>query len=217
MTGRVIPTAVLVVMTAGILADIGIRQSGSTTDPNTTADADPAPVLLPELAEQSPRTPPMAEHTRHRSLEEDIRQLQEAVTALSRAVAALERDRIVQPAVNGDTIDAPFDAAPDAEPLPDFLTRQFESEPTDAAWAARNEPLISHAFTTGEISNSQLVYSSCKATVCRIEVSHDDAAAADNFMFQLLPLVSDDFATVTTRLIDDVYGLRSVVLLGNVD
>lgn len=226
MKGRVIPTAALVVLTAVISAGFASYRSGSNPGNSQTEEADLPIVTLPGLQEESSsrvfaRTGdlsrvPNSEVNSNRSLEDDIRELRDTVTALSSAIAALERDRREYAAENRGSVDEQVDAAPGAEqPSDEFLTQQFEVELPDPGWAARTEPLISNVFSAGDFSSSQLIYSSCKATICRIEVDHDDTVAAENFMFQLLPQVSDDFTTIETRIIDDVYGLRSVVLLGN--
>jgi len=225
MKGRFIPTAGLVVLTAVISAGFTSYRSGSNPGTGQLEEADLPIETLAGLQEGSSgrvfaRTDdlsrvPISESDSNRSLKDDIRELQNTVTALTRAVAALERDRREYVAEDQGSVDEQFDVTPGAEQSSDFLTQQFEAELTNPGWATRTEPLISNVFTAGDFSGSHLVYHSCKTTVCRIEVDHDDAMVAENFMFQLLPQVSDEFATVSTQLIDDVYGLRSVVILGN--
>jgi hypothetical protein len=225
MKGRITPTAGLVVLTAVISAGFAGYRSGSNPGTGQPEEADLPIVTLPGMQEESSgrvfarpddlSKVPISEGNSNRSLEDDIRELRDTVTALSRAVAALERDRREYAAEDRGSVDEQVDAAPGAEQPSDFLAQQFEAELTDAGWAARTEPLISDVFRAGDFPSSQLIYHSCKATVCRIEIDHDDAVAAENFMFQLLPQVSDEFTTVATQLFDDAYGLRSVVLLGN--
>jgi len=225
MKGRVIPTAGLVVLTAVISAGFTSYRSGSNPGNGQTKEADLPIVTLPGQKEGSSsrvfaRTDdlsrvPNSEGNTNRALEDDIHDLQNAVTALTRAVAAIERDRREYAADDRGPVDEQVQVAPGTEPPAGVLTQQFESEMADPGWAARTEPIISNVFTAGDFSGTQLIYHSCKATVCRVEVDHDDAMVAENFMLQLLPQVSDEFTTVSTQLIDDAYGLRSVVLLGN--
>jgi len=229
MKGRVIPTVSLMILTAAVSAGVASYRSGSNSGDGQTEQSDWPTPPSPGAQEKSSRSvptraddlsnAPTSVRGPNRSLEDEIGELQDAVTALSRAVAALERDRMDHVGENRDAVDATFDAAPGSslEQPTDFLTQRYEIESRDARWAARAEPVISNAFRAGDLASSQLIYNSCRATVCRIEVSHDDAAAAESFLFQLLPQVSDEFPAVETRLIDDAYGLRSVVLLGNAD
>lgn len=227
MNGRVIPTASLVVLTAAISAGITNYRSGSHEGEGGTQKADWPTMTLPGTQERSTNrafaradylsSVPTPAGGPNRSLEDEIRELQDAVTALGRAVAALERERFDYARDDRYADDAPVDSAPGtgAEQPADFLSQRYDAESRDAVWAARAEPVIGDVFRHPELASSRLIYNSCKTTVCRIEVNHDDDSAADNFLFRLLPLVSDQFAAVETRLVDDAYGLRTVVLLGN--
>ena len=99
----------------------------------------------------------------------------------------------------------------------DPLAQRFEMESADPAWASRTEPAISNLFDIGDFAGTRLVYHSCKSTVCRVEVDHDSSTAAQGLLLQLLTQAGDDFPSVSTQLIDDAYGLRSVVMLGGAD
>jgi len=226
MKGRLTPTAVLVVISALISAGLASYRSGAIPDTgHTEAFVLPAgipadsqrdlPGTSPSPARSMPAMP-SSERDSIRLLEAQVQELQEAVTALTRAVAALDRDGR-DFAEDPVPFDGVIDPAPGGEHSTDVLARQFETEQADPDWAARTEPLISNIFSGEDFKSSQLIYHSCKSSVCRIEVDHSDASVAENFMFQLLPVVSDEFSNVSTRIIDDAYGLRSVVMLGNAD
>lgn len=227
MTSRDILTASLVTVTAAISASLAVYWFGLHPDDDQADDTGmpvgtvPGPRVgspIPPFARMDDASrPPNSDGASSRSIDEDVRELQEAVTALTRAVAALERDRREYADEDQDSFDEQVDSIPGAGQSTGYLAQKFEAELPDSAWAARMEPLISNIFGAGDFPDSQLIYYSCKSTTCRLEVDHGDTVAAENFMFQLLPRISDEFPAVATQLVDDAYGLRSVVMLGNVD
>jgi hypothetical protein len=63
----------------------------------------------------------------------------------------------------------------------------LESQPVDRNWAQDVASTVSAAMSEPELAGSSIERLDCRSTICRIEISHVDQAARDNFFaaFQL--------------------------------
>lgn len=65
------------------------------------------------------------------------------------------------------------------------LDTHIAEEPVDAAWGHSAEASIHDALRAETFAGSSLVRAECRSTLCRVEVAHDDPAAADRFFEQV--------------------------------
>jgi hypothetical protein len=61
------------------------------------------------------------------------------------------------------------------------LARKLAAEPVDAAWAPSTERLIADTLAKPAFKGSKLIAASCRSTMCRFEVGHDNDAARTRF------------------------------------
>ena len=63
-----------------------------------------------------------------------------------------------------------------------LLEQYYYSEQKDYAWAGRTEEKMLNLFKKANPGNSQLLDSSCRSTMCRIEISHPSPEAEQAFI-----------------------------------
>ncbi len=65
------------------------------------------------------------------------------------------------------------------------LATKLAAEPVDARWAPATERLIADTLGKPEFKGSKLLASTCRSTLCRFEVGHDDEKARRRFSSSL--------------------------------
>jgi hypothetical protein len=88
---------------------------------------------------------------------------------------------------------SPVSAAPPPPPLTqeevserdrkrfEGLARKLAAEPVDRPWAAASERLIADTIRKPAFKGSKLLEATCRSTLCRFEVSHDNDTARARF------------------------------------
>jgi len=87
-------------------------------------------------------------------------------------------DNVTMPA----GIAAFYPVVPKQNALVDSLQEKFNAELYDEVWAAETEQKLLNLFIKSEAIGNQLEGAACRSTFCRIDVSHMNAEAEQNFI-----------------------------------
>ena len=102
-----------------------------------------------------------------------------ATGSMSSAAPAVESAKTV----SAEVLKSRREAQPDAA----LLGQRLGTESVDASWASPMEASLRAAFDTASPEGSQLLETSCRSTMCRVDVMHADAAAQMRFAAALAP------------------------------
>lgn len=98
----------------------------------------------------------------------------------------LARSHSVEPAHDDDNRCNGEGAAagnqPTREVITDLLEDSFFSERYDTSWAGKEEEKLHSMFTEANPEGNHLLEASCRSSLCRIEVLHDDTEAEERFI-----------------------------------
>ncbi len=81
--------------------------------------------------------------------------------------------------------DATAPAPPTVAELREAIGARLADEQRDSSWSYAQEQAIAGAFEADDFAGNHLVEAECRATVCRVVVSHDDDAAHERFSTNL--------------------------------
>ncbi len=95
------------------------------------------------------------------------------------------------------------------------LSQRLTGETPDASWAPTMEAKLRGAFDTAMPEGTQLMETSCRATMCRAEVLHRDAKAQTRFVAALAPLglFSNDGQRGVMQHSEEASGLRATYFI----
>ena len=171
----------------------------------------------------------------HDGTDEQIAVMRHDIASLKRELVARRSDASPPAATadapeaangRGRTSDSP--ARPPRRSMEEIahgLDQHLGHEGKDPAWSAKAETAIAAAFHEDALKGSSMLRADCHTTVCRVEVSHDDAAAQRDFLgsVRLVPPFNqegfarrvDDPATGTSKTV--VYVAREGYALPQLD
>lgn len=104
------------------------------------------------------------------------------VAALREQVAAMQAPRADAPPAVTDAPPADAEAQrAAADAVADRLDDAVADEGADPAWAGKRESELADLATTDALRGSHIAGVQCARTLCRMDIDHDDPAAADRF------------------------------------
>ena len=84
----------------------------------------------------------------------------------------------------------------------DFIEAEYSGEPADEQWAQETMNLIEHTLNAQELARTTPVSADCRATMCRIEVEHEDANSQEEFELWFHSFVAGALPTLITHVED---------------
>lgn len=93
-----------------------------------------------------------------------------------------------------------------------FIESSFFSEPVDGAWSVEAIDTIDEATASEELAETAVFAVDCRATLCRMEVQHDDPQALAEFEQWLPRKVVDMLPRITMDRIDGIDGSVTTVV-----
>lgn len=90
----------------------------------------------------------------------------------------------------------------------------FRAEPVSDDWSVETTDLILQAFQTEEMVQSDMLSAECRASMCKVEVSHDNADDFQLFQMQFILEVGEALPAMTIeQYTDDNGSINSVMYL----
>ncbi len=94
----------------------------------------------------------------------------------------------------------------------EWIDSGFMSEIIDPAWASQSSASIYQVLETDEFANTSMIDMECRATLCRIEVEHDDNESAERFALGFPMGVSESFSKLTSHQSENEDGSSNTVI-----
>lgn len=149
------------------------------------------------IKKASSRSSPIQEE--FSKLKEEIAALYQQIGNISTASESLDNaEGLREPAefTEQDIIAATEEQAYKDRKRMEMINSVFLSENTDYQWATKITKLITQPLENGEQVRTILSDVECRATLCRVEVNHEDATAAGEFELQLSMQVGESLPQI---------------------